>query len=138
MSGRRASRGQDLTVGYLPLSCDLLNVRDLDLVGQARACCSRLVVGVLSDDLVLRLHGRRPVVPCGERLQLAAHLRGVAEAVRHDDEAAELAGDVLVFAVAGEPVVTTARAPWLLVPRRETTSPVLREALQPSRREEVA
>jgi len=124
--------------GYLAGSFDLLNVRDLDLIAQARLYCSRLVVGVFSDDVVKSRSGRSPVVPLVERLTLVSHVRGVDEAVVHDDDAAPLGSDVIRFRVAGEPPPSAGDDFWLLHPRRVTTSTALREALQAARREEVA
>ena len=127
-----------MTDGYLACSFDLLNVRDLDLIAQARLYCSRLVVGVFSDDFVESRYGRPPVVPLVERLTLVSHVRGVDEAVEHDDTAAPLGSDVIRFCVAGEPAPAAGDDFWLLQPRRQTASTTLREALQTARREEVA
>ena len=44
-----------MSVGYLADSFDLINVRDLDLIAQARARCARLVVGVFTDEYVERV-----------------------------------------------------------------------------------
>ncbi len=127
-----------MSVGYLPHSFDLINVRDLDLISQAVARCSRLIVGVLSDDIVERLSGRRPVVPLVERMALVGHVRGVDDVVVHDAaRLIELEPDALVFAVADdfslglEPHIT-------LTPTRDTESVILRNALRPTEQEAVA
>ena len=56
-----------MSVGYLAGLFDLVNVRDLDLINQARAGCARLVLGVFTDGGVgLRpLDGRRMMIPEG-------------------------------------------------------------------------
>ena len=123
-------------VGYLPNAFDLLNVRDLDLIAQARQHCSRLVVGVFTDDYAAR-RGRRPVVPLAERMALVAHVRGVDEVVVHDQERADVGVDTTVFGVIGETAVPSLAHQHLLVPLRETTSPLLREALHAAPRERV-
>ena len=74
-----------MTVGYLAAAFEVVTVRDLDLIRQARQLCTRLVVGVLRDEDVVRLFGRRPVAPLLERIAVVRHLRGVDEVVAHDD-----------------------------------------------------
>jgi len=90
-------RGTFACAGYLARSFDLINVSDLDLIFQARQLCSRLVVGVHSDELVTRLTGRAPVVPLSERLALVAHVRGVDEVLVHEADSSPADPDVLVF-----------------------------------------
>jgi len=119
-----------MSVGYLPHSFDLLNVRDLDFIAQAKHLCSHLVVGVFSDDFVERLLGRRPVVPMNERMTLVSHVRGVDQVVVHDDETTAPDHD-LSFSVAGNVPLLGVGETWLLSPGRETSSAVLRAALQP-------
>jgi cytidyltransferase-like protein len=127
-----------MVVGYLANSFDLINVRDLDLIAQARHLCSRLVVGVFTDDFAERHQGRRPVVPLVERMALVQRVRGVHEVRVHDDGPDGADPDTLCFQVAGDrPLLTTGR-PWLLQPTRETSSAALREALRPDRRVDVA
>jgi len=118
-----------MTVGYLADSFDMINVRDLDLVAQARALCSRLVVGVFTDEYTEQLFGRRPIVPFSERLLIVRHLRGVDEVVEHNADSATvggvhfLAADRLDAALPGKAYLQ------VLVPMRGTSSAVLRDAL---------
>lgn len=44
-----------MSVGCLADSFDLINVGDLDLIAQAGARCSRLVVGVFTDEYTEKL-----------------------------------------------------------------------------------
>lgn len=126
-----------MTVGYLASSFDLLNVRDLDLLAQARQQCTVLIVGVFSDGVAHARTGRRPVVPVAERKALVSHVRGVSEVLVHDEYWQPLAVDT-IFAVAGEPALIGIGNTWLLSPRRQTSSPVLRAALMRAPGEEVA
>ncbi len=120
-----------MTVGYLLAGFDLLNVRHLDLIGQAAERCSRLVVGVLSDDLVARLSGRDPVVGQDERAALVGHVRGVDQiSVRDSVAIPDLGVDVVVFAVDDEPVPLVARDIVTLTPSCTSRSPILRHALR--------
>lgn len=129
--------GVDLSTGYFAHPFDLVNVRDLDLIEQARRFCSRLVVGVFSDDFAEHRFGRRPLVPLAERMALVTHLRGVDEVVEHDSDAIDLSGYPVVFAVVDDPL-RDPRATTLLLPGRRTASVALREALEPGAQEDVA
>ncbi|HET9648802.1 MAG TPA: cytidyltransferase [Microlunatus sp.] len=126
-------RGDCARVGYLARSFDLINVRDLDLIAQARQQCARLVVGIHSDALVEQLTGRPPVVPFADRLALVAHVRGVDE-VRVHEAGAEPADAVVFvddrtpFAAGGGPLPSRIVA---LDAARQTESTALRLALAP-------
>lgn len=118
-----------MTVGYLADSFDLINVRDLDLISQASGLCSRLVVGVFTDDYAEQLFGRRPVVPFAERVALVSHVRRVAEVVSHDGaDAGEAARVYVVFGISDQPAFRSASM-TVLAPRRQTSSQILRAAL---------
>ncbi len=67
--------------GYAPGVYDLFHVGHLNILREARRRCDRLVAGVTSDELTVRLKGRRPVVPLEERLEIVRGLRCVDEAV---------------------------------------------------------
>ncbi|MFE5895546.1 adenylyltransferase/cytidyltransferase family protein [Streptomyces sp. NPDC002285] len=66
-------------LGYAPGVFDLFHVGHLNVLRRARGHCDRLVAGVCSDDLVVRLKGRPPVVPLAERLQIVRSVRYVDE-----------------------------------------------------------
>jgi glycerol-3-phosphate cytidylyltransferase-like family protein len=116
-----------MSVGYLCASFDLLNVRDLDLVEQALERCSRLVAAVHTDAYAERVSGRSPVVPLEERIALLRHVRGVDDVVAFDASTV-FPDDALQFVMGGVPDGTDAQP---LTPRRETSSSMLRLALQP-------
>ncbi|GHH19511.1 adenylyltransferase/cytidyltransferase family protein [Streptomyces lanatus] len=67
-------------LGYAPGVFDLFHVGHLNVLRRARGHCDRLIAGVCSDDLVVRLKGRPPVVPLAERLQIVRSVRHVDEA----------------------------------------------------------
>lgn len=117
-----------MALGYAVGSFDLLNVRDLDVISQASARCSRLVLGVHTDEAASALYGRRPVVPLVERIALLQHVRGVHEVVVHEESEVATTAD-LVFLVDPADAPGLPAAAELLVPRRDTASHVLRAAL---------
>ena len=126
-------------VGYLADSFDLINVRDLDLIAQARARCSRLVVGVFTDDddYAEWLFGRRPVVPPSERIAVLRHVRGIDEVVAHHDGSDFGTPDGILFAADDAPRDLADHAVWL-TPGRRSKSVVLRHALAAEDQEAVA
>ena len=127
-----------MSVGYLTDSFDLINVRDLDVIEQARELCSRLVVGVFTDAYAEELFGRAPVVPLAERIAVLQHIRGVADVMVVDSDASMPGVETdLHFAVSDVPGPQP-RGTTLLTPRRLSTSPVLRNALRPVEDEAVA
>ncbi|BCM71015.1 MULTISPECIES: adenylyltransferase/cytidyltransferase family protein [Streptomyces] len=65
------------TLGYAPGVFDLFHVGHLNILRQAREHCDRLVAGVCSDDLVVRLKNQPPVVPLSERLEIVRSVRYV-------------------------------------------------------------
>lgn len=117
-----------MTYGYLACSFDLLNVRHLDLIAQASTSCDRLVVGVLTDEHAEALHGRRPVVPLRERLDLIRHVRSVAEVIVHTESALERGFDAL-FGVTDEYVDLPGDVIWL-EPVRVSASQALCDAVR--------
>jgi len=64
-------------IGYAPGAYDLFHVGHLNILKHAAAHCDRLVVGVVSDEMLLLTKGRLPVVPLAERLEIVASLRFV-------------------------------------------------------------
>lgn len=72
---------ETLVVGYVPGGFDMLHIGHLNILRAAARCCDRLVVGVATDESLLRMKGRLPVVPFEERLELVRALRCVDDAV---------------------------------------------------------
>lgn len=68
-------------VGYVPGGFDMLHIGHLNILRAARERCDRLVVGVTTDEALIAMKGRAPVVPHHERMELVAHLRFVDDVV---------------------------------------------------------
>ncbi len=69
------------TVGYVPGGFDMLHIGHLNILRAARERCDRLIVGVTTDEALVAMKGRAPVVPHRERMELVAHLRFVDDVV---------------------------------------------------------
>lgn len=73
-------------VGYVPGGFDMLHIGHLNILRAARQRCTRLVVGVATDESLLRMKGRLPVIPHAERMELIASLRFVDDVVTDIDQ----------------------------------------------------
>lgn len=67
--------------GYCAGVYDLFHIGHVNLFRRAKEQCKYLVVGVLTDELVMHFKGNMPYVPFEERLQMVAACRYVDEAV---------------------------------------------------------
>jgi glycerol-3-phosphate cytidylyltransferase len=74
-------------VGYAPGAYDLFHIGHLNVLKHAAENCDRLIVGVVSDEMLLQTKGRLPVIPLAERLEIVRNLRFV------DDVHAEVVPD---------------------------------------------
>lgn len=119
--------------GYLACPFDLLNVGDLDAIGQARKLCDQLTVGVYSDQLIEHFYGLPAIVPIAERVALVEHVRGVDAVVVHDENGSTYAERAdRFFVVEGDRVAADAGIELIwLTPARTTASQELRVALAP-------
>ncbi len=66
-------------VGYISGSFDLFHVGHLNLLRRAKERCNKLIVGVLSDESIIKCKRRPPVIPLADRL-------AIVEAIRYVDE----------------------------------------------------
>lgn len=64
-------------VGYTTGVFDMFHIGHLNLIKGAKARCDYLIVGVCTDDLVVSLKNRRPVIPFVERKEIVASIRYV-------------------------------------------------------------
>ncbi len=72
-------------VGYVAGVFDVFHVGHLNLLERAKAQCEFLIVGVLTDELVLKNKNIRTYIPFEERLRVVAALKVVDRAVGVDD-----------------------------------------------------
>ncbi|UFU05728.1 adenylyltransferase/cytidyltransferase family protein [Ruania halotolerans] len=70
-----------MTVGYVPGGFDLFHIGHLNILREARRRCDVLIAGVATDESLLEMKGREPVIPFQERLEVVATLRLVDHAV---------------------------------------------------------
>ena len=64
-------------LGYTQGTYDMFHIGHLNLLRSAKSLCERLIVGINSDDLVLRYKGKTPVINTLERVEIVKELRCV-------------------------------------------------------------
>ena len=73
--------GTGRVVGYVPGVFDMFHIGHLNILKRARERCDRLVAGVVTDDVVEQMKGRRPIVPFDERIEIVRAIGFVDDAV---------------------------------------------------------
>lgn len=68
-------------IGYIAGVFDLFHVGHLNLLENAKSYCNYLIVGVLSDKLVVHFKVKPPVISCAERMRIIESIKCVDEAV---------------------------------------------------------
>lgn len=76
-------------VGYLAGVFDLFHVGHLNLIRRAKENCDYLIVGALTDDLVVKFKKNPPYIPFEERKQVLEAVRYVDEVVPVTEESHE-------------------------------------------------
>lgn len=68
-------------LGYVPGAWDMFHIGHLNILRRARLECDRLVVGVVTDEELVRVKGRAPIVPLNERCEVVSCITIVDEVV---------------------------------------------------------
>jgi glycerol-3-phosphate cytidylyltransferase len=71
-------------VGYASGVFDMFHVGHLNVLRRSKLDCDYLIAGVVTDDVVERVKGKRPVVPLFERMEIVQSIRFVDEVVPDD------------------------------------------------------
>lgn len=68
-------------IGYVPGAWDMFHIGHLNILLRAREQCERLIVGVVTDEVLFAAKGKYPVVPLAERMDVLAAVDIVDEVV---------------------------------------------------------
>jgi glycerol-3-phosphate cytidylyltransferase len=71
--------------GYVPGGFDMFHIGHLNILRAARERCDHLIVGVATDEALVAMKGRPPVVPHRERMEIVSSLRFVDAVVPDTD-----------------------------------------------------
>jgi len=80
-----------MTIGYVPGGFDLFHIGHLNILTEARLRCDILIAGVATDESLIRMKGRSPVIPFEERLKIVESLSLVDQAVPDSSQNKQIA-----------------------------------------------
>jgi len=65
---------------------DLFHFGHLNILKRSKELCDRLIVGVSTDELILRTKGKKPVIPYEERAKIISSIKYVDEVIPQEDK----------------------------------------------------
>lgn len=71
-------------VGYVPGAWDMFHIGHLNIIKHAREHCDWLIVGVVTDESVIRVKGKEPMVPLADRVAIVREIALVDDVVVDD------------------------------------------------------
>jgi glycerol-3-phosphate cytidylyltransferase len=66
-----------MVLGYTSGVYDLFHVGHLNLLNKAKAMCDKLIVGVTSDELMMKYKNKNAVIPYIERAEIVSNIKAV-------------------------------------------------------------
>jgi len=70
-------KNRRIVTGYTTGIYDLFHIGHLNILKNAKSMCDRLIVGVSTDELALKLKGKYPVIPYNERFEILQSIKYV-------------------------------------------------------------
>jgi len=65
--------------GYVSGTFDMFHIGHLNLLRRSKERCDYLVAGVLSDEVVMKYKGKKPIIPLDQRIEIVSAIRYVDE-----------------------------------------------------------
>lgn len=76
-------------IGYTTGVYDLFHIGHLNVLRNAKKYCDYLIVGVSTDEVVIKNKNKTPVIPFNERIEIVKAIKYVDEAVAQEDYSIE-------------------------------------------------
>jgi glycerol-3-phosphate cytidylyltransferase len=76
---------KNIIVGYAAGAFDLFHIGHLNVLRRAKENCELLIVGVSTDELILKTKNKKPVIPFNERVQIVENIKFVDKVTAQDD-----------------------------------------------------
>jgi len=74
-----------MIIGYTTGVYDLFHIGHLNLLKNARSLCDRLIVGITTDDLLMKYKQKHAVTPFEERAEIVRNIRYVDAVIAQED-----------------------------------------------------
>ena len=86
-----------MIIGYTTGVYDMFHIGHLNVIRRAKELCDYLIVGVSTDDLVVKEKNKTPVIPYEERVAIVAAIRYVDKVVPQTNKNKRAAWDMFHF-----------------------------------------
>lgn len=76
-------------IGYTTGVYDMFHIGHLNILKNAKKYCDKLIVGVSTDEVVIKNKNKAPVIPFSERLEIVRSIRYVDDAIAQEEYSIE-------------------------------------------------
>ncbi len=70
--------------GYTTGVFDMFHIGHLNIIKKSKQNCDYLIVGITTDELCMKIKGKKPIVPFSERVEIVRALKYVDEVIAQD------------------------------------------------------
>lgn len=74
-----------MVIGFTTGVYDLFHIGHLNLLKNAKSLCDRLIVGITTDELLVKYKQKHPIIPFDERAEIVRNIRFVDAVIPQED-----------------------------------------------------
>ena len=67
--------------GYCAVCADILHEGHLDFINRCNVLCDKLIVGVMTDEIIEKYKGQKPIMSTDERVNIIRHIKAVDQVI---------------------------------------------------------